>query len=339
MKIIDDFSEDIIESINVTDEIKVSGFNSIDQIQKGQIGFCLNKKFLEQALKTEATALIVSPDQIEGVSVPSKALIVCPLPELLTAKILSKYFYKKPSFLKQIEKEYYVSSKAIIHPTVKLPKKVYIDDFTIVESGVQLDEGVYIGPQCIIQENAVIGENTILGPQVLVGSNVKIGKQCIFQGQSILGSSDSKHFHLADWSKLDSNGALIIEDQVEVGAQCLIEKGIYKPTSISKGTKLDNQICILSDAQIGKHCMITACVSIHGFTEIGDYCAFGGNTVVLPGVKITSKCQFAGVSRVAEDVLESGVYGGEALQPLKDYLRTLSILPKLPDLNKKLKSL
>ncbi|MBX9769071.1 MAG: UDP-3-O-(3-hydroxymyristoyl)glucosamine N-acyltransferase, partial [Bdellovibrionales bacterium] len=131
-------------------------------------------------------------------------------------------------------------------------------------------------------------------------------------------------------------GFVQIDSDVSIGANCAIDRGTFGPTRIGSGTKIDNFAHIAHNCEIGKNCMITAGIIIAGSSKLGDWVVTGGSVRITDHVEIASKVQLGGNSAVTKDVPTAGAYGGHPLQPLKEYLRTTSSLPHLPEIRKTL---
>ncbi|MFN7826169.1 MAG: UDP-3-O-(3-hydroxymyristoyl)glucosamine N-acyltransferase [Pseudobdellovibrionaceae bacterium] len=229
-----------------------------------------------------------------------------------------------------------------IHPTA------------VIAGSARVAATAKIGPHCVIGEGAVIGEHSILGSHVVIENEAKVGQKTYLHPHVVIGASceignDVEiHSHTTIGSdgygyvsdpqgnhhKIPQIGKVVIEDRVEIGSSCAIDRATLHETRIGAGTKMDNLVHVGHNCKIGKNCLITAGFFIAGSSSIGDNCVTGGNVAIADHVNVTSKVQLGGRSTVTKDITEPGIYTGYPIEPLKDGLRTLASLPHLTGLRK-----
>ncbi len=190
----------------------------------------------------------------------------------------------------------------------------------------------------MIERGARIGADTLLHAQVFVGWGCQVGARCEIHPHTTLGSDGYSYAHdeQGNHYKIPQVGIVVIEDDVEIGANCAIDRAAFDTTRIGSGTKLDNLCHIAHNCQIGRNVLLTAGFFVAGSSTIGDNFICGGRSTVTDHVKICANVQVAGLCAITKSITEPGAYGGHPLQPMKHYLRTTASLPHLPEIRKTL---
>ncbi len=312
-----------------------------ERAQKGCLCFCTNKVQFEKALASGAHILVVSKNlEAEIKNSPlseQQAILITPQISLAMAKVLQSLDKKRERFLSWSSPH----PTAVIHKDAKVAPTAIIGPCAVIGARAEVAAGAIIGPHTIIENDVSIGENSLLHGHVFVGAYCEIGRNCEVHPHTTIGSdgygyaTDTHKQH----HKISQIGRVVIEDDVEIGSHCAIDRATMTETKIGSMTKLDNFCHIAHNCQIGKGCLITAGFIVAGSTTIGDYFVCGGRCSVTDHVNITSGVQLAGESVVTKDITKSGAYGGHPLQPLKDYLRTTSSSAYLPEMRKQLNAL
>ncbi|MDP2432693.1 MAG: UDP-3-O-(3-hydroxymyristoyl)glucosamine N-acyltransferase [Pseudomonadota bacterium] len=316
-------------------DIPLHGAASLEQAGAGQLGYLLNRKFLDQARASAAGALIVpaSLEQSLSDTLPQSCLAV-DNPHATFARALALLYPESPQ-------------APGIHPTA------------VIAADCVIDATAHIGPGCVVETGARIGARCVIGPHCVIGAGVQLGDDCHLHAQvtvqhgCIIGNRVVLHpgcvigsdgFGLAwegdGWLKVPQVGRAILGDDVEVGANTSIDRGALDDTVIEDGVKLDNLIQIAHNCRIGRHTAIAACVGIAGSTRIGAYCQIGGAAMIIGHLEIADRVTVSAGTFVAKDIREAGVY--TSVQPLMrhaDWLRNASHLRHLDDLARRIKSL
>lgn len=218
---------------------------------------------------------------------------------------------------------------------------------TFVHATARLEENVTVDPGAVIGPDACIGAGSVIGASAVIGATVQIGRDCaigagatvqcaligdrvtlhpgVRVGQDGFGFAMGPGGHL----KVPQVGRVIIQNDVEIGANCTIDRGANRDTIIGEGTKIDNLVQIGHNVVIGRHCVIVSHVGISGSAEIGDYVAIGGQAGVAGHLKIGAGAQIAAQAGVMGDVPVGGRWGGAPAQPLREYWRIQSVLTRL----------
>lgn len=294
----------IADAINgkiVGDENQIiSKFSKIEDGEVGAIAFLSNSKYNKFIYKTKASAVIVNDD-------------FTPETKVLTTiiKVEDSYvaFAKLLEFYESVRFNYSgISEQSFISKDAKIGEDVYVGDFTYIAKNAQIGNNVKIHPQVYIGENATIGDNCILYPGVKIYFDSRIGKNCIFHSGVVVGSDG---FGFApegkEYVKIPQIGNVIIEDDVEIGSNCTIDRATMGSTIIRKGVKLDNLIQIGHNAEIGKNTVLVSQSGISGSTKIGENCMIGGQVGVAGHLIVADGVKIAAQSGIGSHVKKEGV--------------------------------
>ncbi|MDD2412419.1 MAG: UDP-3-O-(3-hydroxymyristoyl)glucosamine N-acyltransferase [Bacteroidales bacterium] len=286
-------------------ETSVSGINEIHMVEPGDITFVDHPKYYQKALESKATTIIINKetDCPEG-----KTLIITDDPFRDYNKIV--LFFRKFNPSNQ-----QISSTAIIGKN------------TLIMPGCFIGNHVKIGENCIIHPNVTIYDHSIIGNNVSIHANCVIG-------------ADAYYFkkRLEKWDKMYSCGRVIIEDNVELGALCSIDRGVSGDTIIGEGTKFDNQVQVGHDTQIGKHCLIGSQSAIAGVTVIEDECLIWAKVAINKDLVIKKGTVVLATSALDKDTEGNGkVYFGIPAEDARKKWRELAALRQLPDFMKEVR--
>jgi UDP-3-O-[3-hydroxymyristoyl] glucosamine N-acyltransferase len=292
----------------------------------GHVTFLDNRRYLAQLATTRAAACLVAPAFAarlpEGV-----AALVMALPYRGFAVAL-QHFYPDAMVPKAAMTQ--VSDPAI-HPTARLEEGVKVERGAIVGREAQIGRGTTIAAGALIGYRVTIGRGSYVGPGASV-THALIGDRVILHagvriGQDGFGFAMGPSGHL----KVPQIGRVIIQDDVEIGANSCIDRGALKDTVIGEGTKIDNLVQIGHNVVIGRHCIIVAQTGISGSAELGDFVAIGGQVGVVGHVKIGAGAQIAASSNVRGDVPPGVRWGGTPAKPVRLWFRELTLLRRLAE--------
>lgn len=299
-----------------------------DEAKELDITFVADKKFLSKINLTKAEVIIISEEDVKKVKSEKTFILIEKnvrniLPQLI------KFFKKEvKSFDERIEKD----SK--INGDVKIAPNSYIGH------NVEIGKGSIIYPNVTILEGVKIGENAIIYPNVTIREFCEIGNDVILQSGAVIGSDgfgyatvNGKHI------KIEQIGKVIIEDNVEIGANTSIDRGTIGNTIIKKGTKIDNLVHIGHNDKIGENCLIIAQVGMAGSVEIGNNVILAGQVGVAGHLKIGDNVVVAAKSGVTKEVKSNLRVSGFPVQDHKKDLKTKIAMTKLLDLRKKVKKI
>jgi len=234
-----------------------------------------------------------------------------------------------------------IDPRAFVAPGAVLGAGVVVAAGAFVGAGAVLGAGVFIGPGCVVEAGARVGAGSILHAQVFLGRRCEVGERCEIHPHTTLGAdgfayAQDEHGH---HHKVPQLGIVVLEDDVEIQANCAVDRAAFTETRIGRGTKIDNFCHIAHNCQIGRHVILTGGFMVAGSTSLGDRCVVGGRTTVTDHVNVCAGVQLGGLSAVTKDITEPGAYGGHPLQPFKAFLRTTTSLAHLPDLRRRVAEL
>lgn len=249
---------------------------------------------------------------------------------LAMAKILALFDQRKPPS-KGMRKT------AIVSKTAKIGNGCSIMDNVFIGDGASIGDKVIIYPGCYIGEKCKIGNKTTLFPNVVMYEDTIVGERCILHGGAILGA-DGFGFAPADgkYEKIPQIGNVVIEDDVEIGANSCVSRATMGSTIIKRGTKIDNLVHIAHNCKIGENCAITALVAVAGSTELKDHVSIGGTAGIIDHVVIGENTVVMAKSGVTKDMPANSVVSGFPAQDHQKELEQMAAIRKLPAIIKKI---
>ncbi len=307
-------------------DIDILGAAGIHEAAEGQITFVTGKDRLGDLEHSRASAALVPPDT------PAQHLPLLRVknPRLAFAQTLT-LFYVKPYETNGI------SEKAAIGANVVIGADPSIYPLAALADDVKIGDRVTVYPGVSIGRGSVVDDDSVIHANVSIGENIRIGKRVIIHSGSVLGSdgfgfvTDQGRHH-----KIPQVGGVIIEDDVEIGANCTIDRAMLGNTVIRKGTKLDNQVHVAHNVAIGEHCLIAAQCGIAGSSKLGNYVVFGGQVGVADHISVGDRVMAGGGSGIVRDVEAGRIVAGYFSMPIREWLKAQSLLPKLPELKKRI---
>jgi len=293
-------------------DAEIIGVAPLSEATAQHVSFLSNPKYAPQVETTNAAAVLVAND-LPG---DSQKFIRVANPYFAMATTVARFFAHRP-------KPEGISSKAEIAATAKIGANAAIGAFTSIGDGVVIGDDVVIYPNVTIEANAVIGDGTIIYPQVSIYYACKIGRRCVIHSGVVIGA-DGYGFATDDQGvhhKIPQVGIVRIEDDVEIGAGCTIDRAALGETVIGEGTKIDNLVQVGHNVRIGKRCLLVAQVGIAGSTELGDDVQVGGQSGFAGHLKIGSRARVYSKSAVFDDVAEGVWVRGIPAVPQREYVR------------------
>lgn len=304
----------------------VSGLAPFFQAQEENVTFASDEKFLKKLNETKAKVVLV-PD-IPLPNIGKMYLVVKENPRTLMPKLLNFFKRETKPFEKMIE------DSSNIGNNVRLAPNVYIGHDTVI------GDNVVIYPNVTIGEGVEIGEGTVIYSNVTVREFCKIGKNCVIQPGAVIGSDGFGFVKVnGNNTKIDQIGGVVIEDNVEIGANTTIDRGAIGDTIIKKYTKIDNLVQIAHNDIIGENCLIVSQVGIAGSVEVGNNTTLAGQVGVAGHLKIGSNVVIAAKSGVAGNVADNQILSGYPLMDHREDLKVKISMKKVPELIKKVRDI
>ncbi|MFN8369769.1 MAG: UDP-3-O-(3-hydroxymyristoyl)glucosamine N-acyltransferase [Bacteriovoracaceae bacterium] len=235
----------------------------------------------------------------------------------LSICLLSKLFYDK----KMSELSNFIDNRSEVHASAQIAPNVFIGENVIIAENVKIYSGVVIHGPCRVDKNSTIYPNVVIYPFSQIGQNCRIHSNSTI-GADGFGYSFERGIHQKIWH----TGGVIIENNVEIGANSSVDSGTFNPTFIGEGTKIDNQVQIAHNCRIGKHVIICGQSAIAGSSIVGDYTVFGGKSGMGPDLELGVACQVAGGCLVSNSWPDKSILGGHPARPLNEWMKGLAFI-------------
>src|SRR5690554_164045 len=288
------------------DNFPIFGMNEIHVVQPGDIVFVDHPKYYDKALQSQATVVLINKE----VDCPvGKALLISDDPFRDFNKLTHHF---RP----------FTSSNSLISESAE------IGEGTVIQPNVFIGNNVKIGKNCLIHPNVSIYDNTVIGNNVTIHAGTVLGADAFYYKN-----------RPENFDKLLSGGNVVIEDNVDLGALCTIDKGVTASTTIGEGSKLDNQVHVGHDTVIGKRCLIAAQVCIAGCVLVEDFVTLWGQAAITSGVTVGEKAIISAQSGVSKSLPGHKSYFGSPAEEFRKKYKELAMVKLIPDIIKKLDKL
>ncbi|GHT77724.1 UDP-3-O-acylglucosamine N-acyltransferase [Bacteroidia bacterium] len=315
--------------------ITVNHFSKIEEGKPHTLTFLANPKYAPFIYETLASVALVNDSFVAEKSLPATlTLIRVPNAYAALAQLLSLVEQtKKPK--RGIETPAYISSSAIIPA-----EKVYIGAFAYIGENARIGDNAAIYPNTYVGDNVEIGENTVIYAGVKIYADCKIGKNCIIHAGAVIGSDGFGFAKEGDsYKKIPQLGNVVIEDDVEIGANTTIDRAVMDSTIIRQGVKLDNLIQIAHNVEIGENTGIAAQAGISGSTKIGKNCVMGGQVGLGGHIKIGDNVSIGAQSGIISNIADGRSILGSPAIDVSNFFRSSVIFSKLPDMYRQISQL
>lgn len=296
-----------LEISYVGDDFEVSSFESLKNADKSQLSFLNDNKLVDELKNTKAGAVILREENSDFL--PSSCSAIISKNPYLDMARMSKYFAKKPFF---------ISAKKELHPDTTIDSSVIIGNGSVVEEGAHIMAGAVIGA------NVKIGKNVRIYPNVVIYDDTIIGDNCFIQAGAIIGSDGYGYAHtdLGEHVKIYHTGNVVLEDDVEIGANTTVDRAVFGTTRIGKNTKIDNLVQIGHNCELGQSCILVSQSGLAGSTTLGRNVVMGGQSATAGHLHIGDFAQIAARGGVTKSIDGGKTYGGFPLMLQKDWLKT-----------------
>lgn len=318
--------------ITGNENIKITNLAKIEEANPGELTFLYLPAYEKYFPETKASAILVKP----GFNKTRKDITYIEVhdPNKAFSKILIHYF--SPDFpLTGIDPTSSVHSTAIIGSNVALGKNV------VVSAGCKIGNNVKIFHNTVLLEDVIIEEDSVIFQNVSIREKVKIGKRAIIHPGVVLGA-DGFGFFTDDkgvYNKIPQIGNVVLEDDVEIGANVTVDRAATGSTTIKRGTKIDNLVQIAHNVVVGEDTVISAQTGISGSTKIGNHCILAGQVGIVGHVEIGDNVILMAQSGISKSILKSGAYFGTPAQEAKTSMKREAHIRSLPDYLERIKQL
>lgn len=314
------------------EEAEVFTFAKIEEGVPGALSFLANPKYKEYIYSTQSSVVLVNRDFEPEKEIAATLIKVDNAYECL-AKLMMMYESSKP-------KKMGISSLASIAESAKIGKNCYIAPFTVIGEGCEIGDNCCIHDGVSIGDGAKIGNDTLIYAHVTVYHDCRIGNGCILHSGCVIGADGFGFAPTADgYNKIPQTGIVVIEDNVEIGANTCIDRATMGSTIIHSGVKLDNLVQIAHNDEVGCHTAMAAQVGVAGSTKIGQWCIFGGqagisgHSTIGDRTTVGPQCGTIGNLKGGETLL-----GSPAIDA-REYMRISAYMRRLPSMEKRIKEL
>lgn len=322
-------------SVEGNPEATVSDFGKIEEAREGQLAFLANPKYEDYLYTTKASIIIIN-ESLQLKAPVSATLLRVPDAYSAFASLLGKYQEMMTHQLSGKQEPSYVAA------TAKMGENCFIGAFAYIGENVKLGNNVKIFPHVFIGDNVTIGDNCIFHPGVKIYHSCRVGNNVTIHAGSVIGSDGFGFAPQADGSfkKVPQIGNVVIEDQVEIGANATIDRATMGSTLVKKGAKLDNLIQVAHNVEVGYNTVIAAQAGVSGSTKIGNNVMIGGQAGIVGHIQIADGTRINAQSGVSKTIKtpNTAVTGSPAF----DYtsaLRSQALSRNLPDLEKRISEL
>ena len=295
-------------------DTKIYRVGSLAQAQAGAISFFNDSKYTRQLSHTNASAVILNEEHSA----------LAQLPKIITDNPYA-YFAKVSQLLNPVDTASQgIHASAVVADSARIPASCSIGANAVIKGNVSLGENVTVGAGCVIEQNSSIGNHTTLESNVTIKHGSQIGAHCHLFSGCVIGN-DGFGYAEQDyvWVKIPQVGRVIIENNVDIGANTTIDRGTIDDTVIEEGVKLDNLIQIAHNCRIGAHTVIAGCTGIAGSAVIGKHCKIGGAAMILGHLTIADNVTISPGSMIMRSIRKQGTY--TALMPFQaheEWLKT-----------------
>lgn len=301
----------------------ICGVASLQQASPEQVSFFSNPLYKPSLATTQAAAVIM--DQASAADCPV-AVLATPNPQLAFARLAAV-------FAPVVSTQQGIHASATVSPTARIAADAWIGPHCVIEAGAVIESGVWIGPNCTIDAEAYIGQDSRLVAQVTLCRGVHLGQRVVLHPGVVIGADG---FGLANdagrWVKVPQLGSVRIGDDVEIGANTTVDRGALDDTVLEAGVKLDNQIQVGHNVQIGAHTAIAGGVMIGGSTRIGRHCMIGGGGCISGHLEIVDRVVITGMTGVSKSITQAGMYSSAlTAEPTLAWNRIRSRLRRIED--------
>lgn len=316
---------------------EISGVAGIEEAKPGHLSFVANPKYLKLLHTTRASAVVVGKD-VPGAKIP---VIKHPNPYYAFSKAIGLFHEPKKTYPERID------PTALLGKEMIIGKDVYIGPLVIIEDGVKLSDKVVILGGSFIGQDTVIGENSLIYPNVTVREDVFVGRNVIIHSGTVIGSDGFGYAkEKGKYHKIPQVGKVVLEDDVEIGANVTIDRATLGETRISKGTKVDNLVQIAHNVKIDENTIVCGQVGISGSTKVGKNVTLTGQVGLVGHIEIGDNVIVGAQSGVSKSLPPGKVFFGSPAREHSKARKTeaiVSLLPqyveKIRDLEKRIKEL
>jgi UDP-3-O-[3-hydroxymyristoyl] glucosamine N-acyltransferase len=324
IKTLQELAEYLGGTVRGDETCRVNGLASLETAGADKVTFLANPKYASKVADTGAGAVLMAP----GGESYGRNVIEVANPYLAFAKLLTLFYV-------QTHRPRGIMPEACIGIGVSLGEDISIYPGAIVGDNVTLGDRCVIHPGAVIYDGVTIGEDTTIHANAVVRERCRIGSRCVIQPGAVIGSDGFGYAPDGNgYYPIPQIGIVVLEDDVEIGANTCIDRAALEVTLIRRGTKLDNLVQVAHNCQIGEDCMIVSQVGISGSTKIGNHVTLAGQVGVAGHLTIGDNVIVGAQSGVPGSLPANAGYSGTPVLPHKDWLKSMAVVANLPGLRK-----
>jgi UDP-3-O-[3-hydroxymyristoyl] glucosamine N-acyltransferase len=307
-------------------QAEITGVAGAKTASTTELVFAENAEALQEALASQAAAVIVAPD-VTSSGDPGKPLLIARQPRLA--------FARAARILRAAPPVTGIHPTALIDGSAVQGRRISVGAYAVIEAGAKIGDDTVIGAGAFIGANVTIGRESRIYPRVVIYSGVELGDRVVVHAGAVLGADGFGYVRdnaSGEYEQFPQQGRLVIEDDVEIGANTTVDRGALEETRLAKGVKIDNLVHIGHNVLVGKHVVIAAQTGISGSSVIGDYAIVGGQVGIGDHAVVGENVILGSGSGVLTHKKVKGpgvVFWGRPARPLKDYLKELATLTHL----------
>jgi len=313
------------------EDLEITGIATLEEANPGQVTFLSNTKYAKLVPTTKASAIILD----RKFDKPAKLSVIRADDPYVATLMTVKLFHPDP------KPEFYgIHSSAVISKSAVLGENVTVEACSVIGDNVKIGDNTRIGPNVVIEKDVIIGSDTLIHAGSVIRHGVKVGNRVILHPGVVLGAEGFGFAPIGGrYEKIPQVGIVIVEDDVDIGANTTIDRAFLGATRICQGAKLDNLIQIAHNVVVGPHTVIAAQTGISGSTTIGQGVMIGGQVGTVGHIEIGDGVKIGAQSGVSKDVPPGITIFGYPAKPIMETKRIEASLRKLPEIPKKLADL
>ncbi len=308
--------------------IRITDVRPLDQAGAEHLSFYHNRRYLEAAQESRAGAILVA----DAAPFPGRTLLVRKEPYAALGELVAL-------FHPPVRPAAGVHPSAAVHSTASLGVGVSIGPCAVVGERATVGDRAVLGAGCVLGDGSAVGADTWLHPNVVVEPRCQVGARCILHAGTVVGSDGFGFATVAgEHRKVPQVGIVVVEDDVELGANVCIDRAALGETRIGRGTKVDNLVQIAHNVQIGEHSLIVSQVGISGSTKLGHHVVMAGQAGAAGHLEIGDGAVVAAQAAVMHDTPAGSMVAGTPARPLREHQRAMANLYRLDDLRRRLQA-
>jgi UDP-3-O-[3-hydroxymyristoyl] glucosamine N-acyltransferase len=307
--------------------VDLTGVAPLERATGSDLSFLSNPKYGEAALASGAGAILAS--SADGL--PGRTVLVCDDPYAAFAKVLRHWY-------PPLERPPGVHPSAVVEPGASVHPTAYVGPFAVVGRDAAVGEGSQVDAGCVVGRNCTIGRGCHLFPRVVLYDDTELGDRVILHSGVVLGSDgfgyaqeDGRHL------KIPQVGRVVVEDDVEIGANSTVDRGALEATRIGRGTKIDNLVMVAHNVHVGPHCILVAQSGISGSTSLGHHVIVAGQSGAVGHIRIGNGARVGAKSAVTHDLPDGAFVTGHPAQDHRRWLKERALSGRLEEFFRRLK--